>query len=109
VPLIPGELGQDDGSHGFVDALMDWMDARQGGYLGWDWDVWGQPLDLISDYAGTPTPYGQPCKTRFGRCYRGCQSLDSSSLDGAGATPDGPRESAERAVEDGEFRPDPGP
>jgi len=45
---------------------MDWMDARQGSYLAWVWDVWGQKLDLITSYNGTPTPYGQTFKTRFG-------------------------------------------
>ena len=65
VPLVLGELGQDDGGSDFVDSLMDWMDARSGSYLAWEWDVWGQPLDLISSYDGTPTPYGQTFKTRF--------------------------------------------
>ncbi len=67
VPLVLGELGQDDGGRGFVDSLMDWMDARQGSYLAWVWDVWGQSLDLIASYDGTPTPYGQTFKTRFAR------------------------------------------
>jgi endoglucanase len=69
VPLVLGELGQNDSGSAFVTALMDWMDARQGGsgYLGWSWDVWRQPLDLITRYDGTPTPYGQTFKTRFSR------------------------------------------
>src|SRR5207245_7674544 len=66
VPLVLGELGQDDRGSAFVNALMDWMDARQGSYLAWVWDVWGQSLDLIASYDGTPTPYGQTFKTRFG-------------------------------------------
>ncbi|HXY19406.1 MAG TPA: cellulase family glycosylhydrolase [Gemmatimonadales bacterium] len=66
VPLVLGELGEDDHGSAFVNALMDWMDARQGSYLAWEWDVWGQALDLISSYDGTPTPYGQTFKTRFG-------------------------------------------
>jgi hypothetical protein len=45
---------------------MDWMDARQGSYLAWEWDVWGQSLDLIANYDGTPTPYGLTFRTRFG-------------------------------------------
>lgn len=65
VPLVLGELGQDDGGRTFVDSLMDWMDARQGSYLAWVWDVWGQSLDLIASYDGTPTPYGQTFRTRF--------------------------------------------
>ena len=65
VPLVLGELGQDDGGSVFVDSLMDWMDARQASYLAWVWDVWGQSLDLITSYDGTPTPYGQTFRTRF--------------------------------------------
>ena len=67
VPLVLGELGQSDRGSAFVTSLMDWMDAWQGSYLAWEWDVWGQPLDLIATYDGTPTTYGQTFKTRFGR------------------------------------------
>jgi len=70
VPLVLGELGQDDRGNAFVTSLMDWMDARPGGggsYLAWVWDVWGSPLDQITSYDGTPTPYGQTFKTRFSR------------------------------------------
>ena len=66
VPLVLGELGEDDRGSSFVTALMDWMDSRQGSYLAWSWDVWGQALDLIASYDGTPTPYGQTFKSRFG-------------------------------------------
>jgi endoglucanase len=66
VPLVLGELGEDDGGTAFVDALMTWMDVRRGSYLAWVWDVWGQPLDLIVRYDGTPTTYGQAFKPRFG-------------------------------------------
>jgi hypothetical protein len=67
VPLILGELGQDDRGSTFINALMDWMDALQGSYLAWEWDVWGTPLDLITSYDGTPTAYGATFKARFGR------------------------------------------
>lgn len=66
VPLVLGELGQDDYGSAFVTSLMDWMDARQGSYLAWSWDVWGQSLDLIQTYDGTPTPYGRTFQIRFG-------------------------------------------
>jgi len=65
VPLVLGELGEDDGGTTFVNSLMDWMDARQGSYLAWVWNVWHGPLDLIQDYGGTPTAYGQTFRTRF--------------------------------------------
>lgn len=67
VPLVLGELGQDDYGSGFVTALMDWMDARDGNYLAWVWNVWGSPLDLIMDYDGTPTDYGRTFHDRFRR------------------------------------------
>jgi len=41
VPLVLGELGQDDGGSAFVDSLMDWMDARNGSYLAWTWECVG--------------------------------------------------------------------
>src|SRR5213082_1738589 len=66
VPLVLGELGQNDGGSAFVTALMDWMDARQGSYLAWVWDVWRTWSDLIATYDGTPTAYGQTFRTRFG-------------------------------------------
>lgn len=66
VPLVLGELGQDDHGSAFITSLMDWMDAVQGSYLAWTWDVWGTPLDLITNYDGTPTTYGTTFKTRFG-------------------------------------------
>jgi endoglucanase len=66
VPLILGELGESDGGNAFVTSLMDWMDAANGSYLAWTWNTWHDPLDLISSYDGTPTPYGQVFKRRFG-------------------------------------------
>src|SRR5437870_3989054 len=65
VPLVLGELGENDRGSAFVTALMNWMDARQGSYLAWSWDVWGDPLDLIASYDGTPTSYGQTFRARF--------------------------------------------
>ncbi len=66
VPLVLGELGDDASGSAFVSSLMDWMDARQGSYLPWVWNVWGSSLDLIRSYDGTPTAYGQTFRARFG-------------------------------------------
>jgi endoglucanase len=65
VPLVLGELGQDDRGSAFVGALMDWIDARQGSYLAWVWNVWGKWSDVIQSYDGSPSSYGQVFKTRF--------------------------------------------
>ena len=65
VPLVLGELGQDDHGSAFVTSLMDWMDAHQGSYLAWVWDVWGSALDLITSYDGTASAYGETFRGRW--------------------------------------------
>ncbi|MEO8564662.1 MAG: cellulase family glycosylhydrolase [bacterium] len=65
VPLVLGEVGQDDLGSAFITSLMDWMDARQGSYLAWVWNVWGTKLDLITSYDGTATSYGSTFRTRY--------------------------------------------
>ncbi|HWC10208.1 MAG TPA: cellulase family glycosylhydrolase [Acidimicrobiales bacterium] len=60
VPLVTGELGQNDCAHGYIDGYMSWADARGVSYLGWSWNPFsctGQPA-LITSYDGTPTNYG---------------------------------------------------
>jgi endoglucanase len=60
VPVVTSELGENDCAHGFIDAYMPWADAAGISYLGWTWDTWNcnDGPALISDYAGTPTPFG---------------------------------------------------
>jgi endoglucanase len=60
VPLVAGEIGENTCSHGFVDQVMKWFDDRDLSYLGWTWNTWdcSSGPSLISDYGGTPTPYG---------------------------------------------------
>src|SRR2546429_4158675 len=65
VPLVTGEIGEDDGGHGFIDSFMAWADPLGISYLAWTWDTWGcgnSPV-LISDYSGAP------CQT-FGAGYQ---------------------------------------
>jgi endoglucanase len=63
VPVVTGELGETDCRHRYIDPYMRWADREGISYLGWTWnadDGWtckGGPT-LISDYAGTPTPFG---------------------------------------------------
>jgi hypothetical protein len=60
VPLVIGEIGEDDCGHGFIDGLMTWADPEGASYLAWVWDAWGGCGNvLIQDYTGTPTTYGQ--------------------------------------------------
>jgi hypothetical protein len=62
VPVITGELGENDCAHGFIDSYMSWADAHNISYLGWTWDNWangcGSGPTLITAYDGTPTAFG---------------------------------------------------
>ncbi len=60
VPVVAGEVGENDCAHGYLDALLPWLDRHGAGYLGWGWNVrtcTGFPA-LISNYDGTPTKFG---------------------------------------------------
>src|SRR4051794_30583859 len=62
VPVIAGEIGENDCQHGFIDTVMNWLDAHSQSYLGWTWDTWNCASGpaLITDYNGTPTQsFGQ--------------------------------------------------
>jgi hypothetical protein len=60
VPVVTGELGENDCAHGFIDTYMPWADAAGISYLGWTWDTWNcnSGPALISGYDGTPTRFG---------------------------------------------------
>jgi endoglucanase len=61
VPVIAGEIGENDGQAGFINAFMAWAEPKGISYLAWTWDTWGcgrAPV-LISSYSGAPCPgYG---------------------------------------------------
>jgi endoglucanase len=60
VPVVTGELGENDCAHGYVDGYMAWADAHGVSYLGWTWNPWNcnNGPALISDWSGTPTAFG---------------------------------------------------
>ncbi len=60
VPLIAGEIGENDCAPGYIDTLMTFLDSQHAGYLGWTWNAWdcASGPSLISDYSGTPTAFG---------------------------------------------------
>ena len=64
VPLVAGEIGENTCSHGFIDQVMNWFDAKGASYLGWTWNAWNCSTgpSLISDYNGTATAFGQGIK-----------------------------------------------
>ncbi len=60
VPVVTGELGEDDCGHGFIDRYMPWADAHGISYLAWTWNTWDCKSGpaLIMSWDGTPTPFG---------------------------------------------------
>ena len=60
VPVIAGEIGENDCGHSYIDGLMNWLDSHGISYLGWTWNTWdcSSGPALISDYNGTPTAFG---------------------------------------------------
>jgi endoglucanase len=67
-PILITETGDHDapGAVGapYLAQLLPWADERQISYLGWTWNVWGNPDDvLIKSAAGAPTEgYGAEFK-----------------------------------------------
>jgi hypothetical protein len=61
VPVITGELGENDCAHGYIDQFMAWADGNGVSYLGWAWNAdfnCNSGPGLISNWNGTPTGFG---------------------------------------------------
>ncbi|MFJ1754287.1 cellulase family glycosylhydrolase [Kitasatospora sp. NPDC088134] len=67
VPVVVGEIGENDCAHSFIDQVMSWADAAKVSYLGWTWNTWdcSSGPSLISDFDGTPTAFGQGLKSHL--------------------------------------------
>ena len=68
VPVLAGEIGENDCASGFISTLMSWLDAQGIGYAAWTWTATGNCTAtpaLISDYTGTPTNYGAGFKAHL--------------------------------------------
>ncbi|MBV8195227.1 MAG: cellulase family glycosylhydrolase [Candidatus Dormibacteraeota bacterium] len=67
VPVVTGEIGENDCAGDFINTYMPWADAHGVSYLAWTWNTWdcrGGPA-LITDYSGTPTAYGASYRTHL--------------------------------------------
>ncbi|HEY0753239.1 MAG TPA: cellulase family glycosylhydrolase [Ktedonobacteraceae bacterium] len=68
VPVLAGEIGENDCASGFISTLMSWFDSHGIGYLAWTWtnsgNCSGTP-SLISDWSGTPTNFGAGYKAHL--------------------------------------------
>jgi endoglucanase len=67
VPLVTGELGENDCGTSYLDSLLPWLDQEGASYLAWTWNTWdcSSGPALISSYDGTPTAYGAGFKAHL--------------------------------------------
>jgi len=68
VPLIAGEIGENDCADGYIDTLMTWLDARSASYLAWAWNPdFGCKTgpSLITSYSGAATAFGAGFKAHL--------------------------------------------
>jgi uncharacterized protein YbdZ (MbtH family) len=67
VPVVTGELGENDCAGGFINSYMSWADSTGVSYLGWTWDTWNCSSGpaLITSYSGSPTPFGAGLQTHM--------------------------------------------
>jgi len=61
VPVIAGEIGEDDCADDYIDPLMAYLDSKSTSYLAWAWNTAGcgsGPSLITNYYSGHPTAYG---------------------------------------------------
>jgi endoglucanase len=62
VPVIAGEIGENDCAGTYIDPLTSWLESQDTSFLAWTWDDWSGACasgpTLITDYNGDPTAYG---------------------------------------------------
>jgi endoglucanase len=65
VPVIAGEIGENDCAGGYIDSLTNWLESENTSFLAWAWNAdfaCSSGPGLITDYTGTPTNYGAAYK-----------------------------------------------
>jgi endoglucanase len=67
VPVVAGEIGENDCGSGYISTLMAWLDSHGASFLGWTWNTWdcSSGPSLISNYDGTATNYGAGFKAHL--------------------------------------------
>jgi endoglucanase len=65
VPVIAGEIGENDCAGSYIDSLTSWLESENTSFLAWAWNAdfaCSSGPGLITDYTGTPTNYGAAYK-----------------------------------------------
>jgi hypothetical protein len=65
VPVVAGEIGENDCSGSYINPLTTFMESQGISFLAWAWNAdfaCSSGPGLITDYTGTPTAYGAAYK-----------------------------------------------
>ena len=65
VPVVAGEIGENDCAGSYITPLTTWMESAGISFLAWAWNAdfaCSSGPGLITDYTGTPTAYGAAYK-----------------------------------------------
>jgi endoglucanase len=65
VPVVAGEIGENDCAGTYITPLTTWMESAGISFLAWAWNAdfaCSSGPGLITDYTGTPTAYGASYK-----------------------------------------------
>jgi cellulase (glycosyl hydrolase family 5)/Big-like domain-containing protein/PKD domain-containing protein len=69
VPVLVTETGMNACDATWWNTFLDWLDARQTGYLAWTWNRWSTDCNsralVIDYYTATPTEYGSIYRTHL--------------------------------------------
>jgi endoglucanase len=69
VPVVAGEIGENDCAGSYITPLTTWLDSQNTSYLAWAWNSdfnCSSGPGLITDYVpGTPTAYGAAYKAHL--------------------------------------------
>jgi endoglucanase len=69
VPVVTGEMGENDCAGGYINQLMPFLDSIGVSYMGWAWNAdfnCSSGPSLITDYVpGTPTAFGAAYKAHL--------------------------------------------
>jgi endoglucanase len=69
VPVVAGEIGENDCAGGYINPLTTWLDSQHTSYLAWAWNAdfnCSSGPGLITDYVpGDPTAYGAAYKSHL--------------------------------------------
>ena len=66
VPVVAGEIGENDCAGTYITPLTTWMESAGISFLAWAWNAdfaCSSGPGLITDYTGTPTAYGASYKS----------------------------------------------